>query len=69
MVESVGDLKLTRINILDLPPDTVAESVERRHDKAMTWVRFLASVRFLFVPILSFFYVALSKEQFRQQLE
>ena len=45
--QRVGDLKLIRIKILDLPNDTVAQSVERRRDKPRAWVRILASVRFL----------------------
>ena len=49
-----GDLKLMRANILDLPYDTVAQSVEHRHDKPKAMVRIPASVRF-FICSVAFF--------------
>ena len=59
-----------RIKILDLPADTVAQSVEHRRDKPMTSVQILMSVRFfLFVPLRSFFSATpakLWKVRFRQ---
>ena len=53
-VERVGDLKLIRIKIRDLPADTVAQSVENRRDKPRAWVRILASARFLICSVASF---------------
>ena len=49
---------LIRIKILELPADTVTQSVEHLHDKHMVWIRILASVRFFtcsatfFLPML-----------------
>ena len=47
--------KLMRIKIQVLPTDIVAQWVEHRCDKSRTWVQSLASVKFLFVPLRSFF--------------
>ena len=41
--------------------DSIAQSVERRRDKTMTWTQILASVRFLVVPLHSFFSATLAK--------
>ena len=43
------------IKIQDLPTDTVAQWVEHRRDKPWSWVRILASVIFLSVPLRYFF--------------
>ena len=53
-VERVGDLKLIRIKIRDLPADAVAQSVERQHDKLKTWVQILASVRCVICSVAFF---------------
>ena len=52
--ERVGDLKLIRIKIRDLPADTVVQSVERRRDMPIAWVRILAGVRFLIRSVAFF---------------
>ena len=52
--ERFGDLKHIRIKILDLPAETVAQSVERRRDRLNTCVGNLASVRF-FTCFVAFF--------------
>ena len=53
-VECVGDLRLIRIKIQDLPTDTVAQWVEHRRDNPWTWVCIPASVRF-FIFFVAFF--------------
>ena len=45
--ELVGDLKLRRTNIRELPVDTVAQSVERLFDRHDASVRIQTSVIFL----------------------
>ena len=44
-----------------LPTDTVIQSVERRCDKPIAWVRILARVIFFIVPLRSFFSATLAK--------
>ena len=46
--------KLIRINILDLPTDTVAKWVEHRLDKPWAWVGILASVIFFICSVVFF---------------
>ena len=52
--ELVGDLKLIRIKIQDLPTDTVAQSIEHRRDKPKALVQIQASVRYLICPVVFF---------------
>ena len=68
--ERVGDLKLMRIKIWDLPADTVALSVERRRDKPKFWVLIQASFIKKSLPQRSFFSTTLGKRwkvQFRKR--
>ena len=61
--------ELVGIKIRHQPVDTIAQSVERRRDMRTAWIRILASVRFLFVPLRSFFSATIAKRckvQFRQ---
>ena len=68
--EWIGDLKAyIRIKILDLPTDTVVQSVENRRDKQSHRFESKRVSDFLFVPLRSFFSATLAKRwmvQFRQ---
>ena len=59
--ERFGDMKLITIKIRDLPADNMDKSVERRRSKPKATARILAIVRFLFVPLRSFFSTTLAK--------
>ena len=52
--EWVGDLKLKRIKILNLPADTVVQLVECLSDNLMAWIWTLQSVRFFICSIVFF---------------
>ena len=57
--ERVGDLKLKRNKIRDMPADTVAQSVDSLCDKHQAWVRIQASVKF-FIFYHAFFLLCYS---------